>query len=175
MKLSEFRAIIDKLDDEAREENIEDEDIVLDIEPDEDSETKIGIGDIFKSRLSKNTVKIEPKEVVRRKSPARNVRKDRDIVIDQTNYYCPNCGGLVGKNDRFCKHCGQEMITIKEQMLEEAKERRSERRGKLRDALSKRANARKKDEPEEVEVVEVTEPEELEKPKKRGLFGRRKK
>ncbi len=109
MKLSEFRKIIDQLDDEAREYN-EDDSIVLDITKDDDTEVKVGIGEIFKSRLSKNTVKIEPEEEIKPARPPRYMKRDRDLVVKQTSYYCPTCGRKVEKYDRFCKHCGQEMI-----------------------------------------------------------------
>lgn len=130
MKLSEFRKIIDRLDDEARENKSEEEDIVLDIDPDGDSELKVGIADIFKSKLSKNTVKIEPGEAVKKVTPARSIRKDRDIIIDQTSYYCPECGKKIGKNDKFCRFCGQRVITVRELMREEDMNRKEKRQAR---------------------------------------------
>lgn len=138
MKLSEFRKIIDRLDDEARENEIEEEDIVLDIDPDGDSELKIGIADIFKSKLSKNTVKIEPGEAVKKVTPARSIRKDRDIIIDQTSYYCPECGKKIGKNDKFCRFCGQRVLTVRELMKEEDMDRKARRRARKEAAKESR-------------------------------------
>ena len=150
MKLSEFRKIIDAFDDEAREKNKEDDNVVLDIDADKDREVKIGIGDIFKSRMSKNTVKIEPEEQIEKPKPARYILKDRDIIIDKTNYTCPNCGFRIGKNDRFCRNCGQKLITIKEQEEEEYEDRKEmlarhkiERREEREARKARRASKRK--------------------------------
>ena len=126
MKLREFRKIIDRLDDEAKKQNYyEDEDIMLDISPDKEDENNIDIGDVYKSNLSKNRIKIEPRNTVDRHRPARKTIRDRDIIIDQTNYFCPNCGKRVGKNDHFCRYCGQEMITYQEQERKEQAEERT--------------------------------------------------
>lgn len=144
MKLRELREMIDALDDEARKKGT-DEDVVLELENnDSEREAKIEIGHIFKSKLSGDTIKVEPKEELERTKPARRILKDRDIVAEQTNYFCPNCGRRVGKNDNFCRSCGQKMITSREQAREERAEKREEARKKRALAREKRALAREK-------------------------------
>ena len=110
MRLSEFRKIIDALDDEASKEESE-ENVVLELDRDmdDDEEVKVGIGNIFRSRLSKNTIKIAPEKNVKEALPAKSVKKDLDPIIRQTVFFCPNCGKSIGKRDKFCRYCGQKL------------------------------------------------------------------
>lgn len=132
MKLSEFRKIIDALDDEAARDNENDENIVLELDDDPDEhEEKVGIGRIFRSKVSKNTVKIFPEDRVKKPVPAREVRADVDPIIKQTSFFCPECGRRINKHDKFCRHCGQQIV--QDDLLAEAE-----------DAIKKRGFFRKK-------------------------------
>lgn len=121
MKLSEFRRIIDALDDEAARDDANDENIVLELDDDPDEhEEKVGIGRIFRSKVSKNTVKIFPEDKVKKPVPPKEVKADIDPIIKQTSFFCPECGRRINKHDKFCRHCGQQII--QDDLYEKAEE-----------------------------------------------------
>lgn len=139
MKLKEFRKIVDKIDDEAIDNNNEDDkEIVLDILTEADDEYNIEIEDVYNSKLSANAVKIALKEKVDAHRNAKPIIKDRDIVIDQTNYICPSCGMKVGKHDCYCKFCGQELYNKDDLAEKEAEMTRREKRRAKREAKKKK-------------------------------------
>lgn len=120
MKLSEFRRLVDKFDDEARAKNSGDEEIVVDIDHDPDDESKVGIKDIFFSKMSKNTVKLLPDDDnLAHVRPPKETMTDYDILLRQTKYFCPNCGKKVNRDDKYCRHCGQEIIAVESNPIDD--------------------------------------------------------
>ena len=122
MKLKEFRAIIDKLDDEATD----DYNVVLDIEPAAGQEYLVDIGEIYQSKMHSNQIKIEPViELDTHKEP-RRMDLRADLISRKTELRCPSCGRSVRARDHFCRKCGQPLYTREEThgyIVEMARER----------------------------------------------------
>lgn len=107
MKLSEFRKLIDEMDDKAGE----DLDIVLDIDPRNNGEHLIDIGEIYRSRINPDKIKIEPYiELFTENSLSNYIVEDKKI-FKRKEIRCPKCHNIIGATDTHCKYCGYAVHT----------------------------------------------------------------
>lgn len=102
MKLSEFRQIIDEIDDNTEE----DLDIVLDIDPRNNGEHLIDIGEIYRSRINPDKIKIEPYIELFTENSLNNYVVEDKKIFKRKETRCPKCHNIIGATDSHCKYCG---------------------------------------------------------------------
>ncbi len=124
MKLSEFRKLIDEMDDKATQ----DLDIVLDIDPRQNGEHLIDIGEIYRSKIDESKIKIEPHIELFTENSLNNFIVEEKNLFKRKELRCPNCHNVINATDRHCKYCGYALYTTsmsKKALKQEARELRA--------------------------------------------------